>query len=313
MSCFSAARRWRAPIVVETDLDAGQNQDDKRRDGALLHAIPELSIAGPRLGGPLAEVESAPLGHGPGRQGEGLIHERRVPGRPEGLFDLNTLPCGKVRPLDRRRQNISDKPLASPGVCEPPPVRMIRRGRLGETALPEERLLGVFEFGHCKRPQYSRMAADASGVISPLRFIASISDGSLHRAFAMAAVTPSPPKGKLRIWMICPPLANTATVSRAPTSTRRAISGKPGFSMRRVASGTASMSITAVSRTYSAQECRPIADKRPGGQRGEDLRLIRPAGQRVIDEDVIEGRLDQRFDGKGKGLPDLPVDREKEA
>ena len=54
-------------------------KDNKRRDGALLQAIPEFPVAGPRLGGALPEVEPAPLGHGPGRQGKRLIHEGRVP------------------------------------------------------------------------------------------------------------------------------------------------------------------------------------------------------------------------------------------
>ena len=53
--------------------------------------------------------------------------------------------------------------------------------------------------------------------------------------------------------MIRPFPANTAVVSRAPTSRISAVSGKSGFSIRRTARGTASMSITAVSRTYSAR------------------------------------------------------------
>ncbi len=66
-------------VVVESDLDAGQDQDNERRDGALLQTIPEFPVTGPRLGRPLPEIEAAPLGHRPRRQGKRLIHDRRVP------------------------------------------------------------------------------------------------------------------------------------------------------------------------------------------------------------------------------------------
>ena len=113
--------------------------------------------------------------------------------------------------------------------------------------------------------------------------------------------------------MICPLAANTAIVSRAPTSRRRAVFRKIRF-LHEAHGKRDGVDVDHRRLPHIfGQERRPIADERAGGERGEDLRLTRPAGQRVIDEDVIEGRLDQRFDGKREGLADLPAGREKEA
>ena len=98
-------------VVVKPDLSNGQDQDDDGRHGALFQTIAELSVAGPRLGRQLPEIETAPLDHRPRRQGEGLIHDRRVPGLPQGLFDLKTSLGKQIRPLDRRRKILREDRL----------------------------------------------------------------------------------------------------------------------------------------------------------------------------------------------------------
>ncbi len=98
-------------VVVKPDLDAGQDQDHDGRHDALLQTVAELPVTGPRLGRALPEIEAAPLDHRPRRQGKGLIHDRRIPGLSQSLFDLDALLGKKIRPLDGRRKTLREDRL----------------------------------------------------------------------------------------------------------------------------------------------------------------------------------------------------------
>ena len=192
-------------------------------------------------------------------------------------IDLNALHARQGRSVRPKRQRAPASPSASPGVREPPPVRMIRAGGSGEAALPEEVLLGVFQFGQETAALLPDDCRRLRCPISPLRFIASASGNPLPMDSARAAVTLSPPKGKLRMWMIRSRPANTATVSRAPISRTRAHLRKARF-LHEARGQRHGIDVDHRRLAHvGGQERRPLADERSGGQGGENLRLrVRP-------------------------------------
>ena len=144
-----------------------------------------------------------------------------------------------------------------------------RRG-VSEATLPEEVLLGI--------PQFTEESV--AGLPAGRRRLRRDSPGSLHRLPTegiIADVDDPPVSREHRRRLACADVQN-----------------KRGFRKVRLlyqARGKGD-GIDVDHRRLPdilGQERRPFSDERAGGDRGEDLRFSRPAGQRVIDEDLVEG------------------------
>ena len=142
---FQAGESQAGSVVIKSQFNAGQDQDQNDGRGPFFQK-PVRPSETRRHRFPLTEVETAPFAHRPGRQGKGLIQDRRFPGRTQGMFHLVVSGRDQVRPFhaDGKYPGKSFRETRRQGAAS----RQDDPGDLrGNPPLVEKKALCVFQLG----------------------------------------------------------------------------------------------------------------------------------------------------------------------